>query len=71
MEDFCELVSGKLSSVAVYRFFLPTIKTLEGICLALAEKFLQKELRIIFVFKIILLKRIIKFSFKLIYEQLN
>ena len=26
------------------RFFLPTNKTFEGICLALEEKFLQKEL---------------------------
>ena len=26
------------------RFFLPTNKTFEGICLALAGKFLQKEL---------------------------
>ena len=34
------------------RFFLPTNKT--GICLALAGKFLQKELWILFVFKIIL-----------------
>ena len=36
------------------RFFLPTNKTFEGICLALAGKFLQKELWILFVFKIIL-----------------
>ena len=38
------------------RFFLPTNKTFEGICLALAEKFLQKELWILLVFKIILWK---------------
>ena len=38
----------------VRRFFLPTNKTFEGICLALAGNFLQKELWIIFVFKIIL-----------------
>ena len=36
------------------RFFLPTNKTFEGIFLALAGKFLQKELWILFVFKIIL-----------------
>ena len=36
------------------RFFLPTNKTFEGICLALAGKFLQKELWFLFVFKIIL-----------------
>ena len=36
------------------RFFLPTNKTFEGICLALAGKFLQKELWIPFVCKIIL-----------------
>ena len=53
------------------RFFLPTNKTFEGICLALAGKFLQKELWILFVFKIILKKKIIKFSFKLIYEKVN
>ena len=35
-------------------FFLPTNKTFEGIRLALAGKFLQKELWILFVFKIIL-----------------
>ena len=48
------------------RFFLATNKTFEGICLALAGKFLQKESWIIFVFK-----KIIKFSFKHIYEQVN
>ena len=52
-------------------FFLPTNKTFEGICLTLAGNFLQKELWILFVFKIILQKKIIKFSFKLIYEQVN
>ena len=36
------------------RFFLLTTKTFEGICLALARKFLQKEFWILFVFKIIL-----------------
>ena len=36
------------------RFFLKTNKTSEGNCLALAGKFLQKELGILFVFKIIL-----------------
>ena len=36
------------------RFFLPTNKTFEGIYLALAGKFIQKELWIFFVFKIIL-----------------
>jgi len=39
------------------RFLLPTNKTFEGICLALAGKFLQKELLILFVFKIIPLKK--------------
>ena len=39
------------------RFFLPTNKTFEGICLALAGKFLQKELWILFIFKTILLKK--------------
>ena len=54
------------------RFFSPTNKSFEGICLALTGKFLQKELWILFVFQIILQKKkIIKFSFKLIYEQLN
>ena len=52
-------------------FFLPTNKTFEGICLALAGNFLQKELWIIFVFKIILQKKIIKLSFTLIDEQVN
>ena len=41
------------------RFFLPTNKTFEGICLALEGKFLQKELWIIFVFKIVLWKRLL------------
>ena len=36
------------------RFFLPANKTSEGICLALPGKFPQKELCILFVFKIIL-----------------
>ena len=36
------------------RFFMPTNKTFEGICLALAGKSHQKELWILFVFKIIL-----------------
>ena len=38
------------------RFFLATNNTFEGVCLALAGKFLQKELWILFVFKIILWK---------------
>ena len=38
------------------RFFLSTNKTFEGICLALGGKFLQKEVWILFVFKIILKK---------------
>ena len=41
------------------RFFLATNKTFEGVCLALAGKFLQKELWILFVFKIILWKRLL------------
>ena len=36
------------------RFFLSINETFEGICLALTAKFLQKELWILFVFKIIL-----------------
>ena len=36
------------------RSFLPTNKTFEGICLALAGKFLQKDLWILFVYKVIL-----------------
>ena len=50
------------------RFFLPTNKTFEGICLALG-KISSKgvDLWIFFVFKIILLKKIIEFSFQLIY----
>ena len=39
------------------RFFLPTRNTFEGICLALAGKFLKNESWIIFVFKIILCKK--------------
>ena len=41
------------------RFFLATNKTFEGVCLALAGKFLQMELWILFVVKIILLKRLL------------
>ena len=41
------------------RFFLATNKTFEGVCLALAGKVLQKELWILFVFKIILQKRLL------------
>ena len=41
------------------RFFLATNKTFEGVCLALTVKFLQKELWILFVFKIILWKRLL------------
>ena len=36
------------------RIFLATNKTFEGVCLALAGKSLQKELLILFLFKIIL-----------------
>ena len=36
------------------RFFLVTNTTFEGVCLALAGKFLQNELWILLVFKIIL-----------------
>ena len=39
--------------------------------LALAGKFLQKELRFLFVFKIILWKRLLNLIFNLIYEQVN
>ena len=35
-------------------FFLATNKTFEGVCLALTGKFLQNELWILFVFKMIL-----------------
>ena len=41
-------------TAAARRFFLPTNKTFEGICLVLSGKFLQKELWFLFVFKIIL-----------------
>ena len=41
------------------RFFLPTDKNFEGICLALAGRFLQKKLWILFGFKVILLKRLL------------
>ena len=51
-------------------FFLPTNKTFDGIHLARAGKFLQKELWILFYLKSFY-KKIIKFSFKLIYEEVN
>ena len=41
-------------TAAVVGFPCQQIKLFEGICLALAGNFLQKELRILFVFKIIL-----------------
>ena len=41
------------------RFFLPTNKTFEGICLALVGEFLQKEVWILFVFKVILWKSLL------------
>ena len=48
------------------RFFLPTNKTFEGISLlALAGKFLQKELWILFLFKIILKKRLLNLDISL------
>ena len=50
------------------RFFLPTNKTFGGICLALAGKFLQKEF---FLYLNHSVKKIINFSFKLIYVQVN
>ena len=53
------------------RFFLPTNTASEDICLALKGKFPQKELWILFFFLNHSVKRIIKFSFKLIYEQVN
>ena len=52
------------------RFFFPTNKTFEGICLALAGKFRQKELWILFYLKSFC-KKIITFSFKFIYEQVK
>ena len=52
------------------RFFLATNKTFEGVCLALAEKFLQKEMES-FLYLKSFCKKIIKFSFKLIYKQVN
>ena len=52
------------------RFFLPTNKTFEGICLAPSGKFLQKELWILLYLKSSC-KKNIKISFKLIYEQVN
>ena len=50
-------------TAAVVAFSLRQIKLLKA--------FLQKELWILFVFKIIMYKKIIKFSFKLTYEQVN
>ena len=44
------------------RFFLPTNKTFEGICLVLAGKFLQKKSGILFVFKILRWLEIPKFT---------
>ena len=41
-------------TAAVVAFFLATNKTFEGVCLALAGKCLQKELWILFVFRITL-----------------
>ena len=53
------------------RVFLPTNKRwLEGICLALPGKLIQKEWWILFVFTVILRKSI-KFSFKIIYEHVS
>ena len=42
------------------RFFLATNKTFDGVCLALAGKFRQKELWILLVFKMIVFKMITK-----------
>ena len=53
------------------RVFLPTIKTFEGICIAIVGQFLQKELWILFVFETMAVKKTIKFSFKLIYEHVR
>ena len=39
--------------------FLPTNKTFEGICLDTVGRFLQKGLRILFVFEITLLRRLL------------
>ena len=56
-----------------HRFFLPTNKTFEGICLVLEGKFLQKELWILFVLKIVLYKRLLNLvlSLYLWTSQLN
>ena len=51
-------------------FFLPTNKTFDGIYLARAVKSLQKEMES-FLYLKSFCKKIIKFSFKLIYEQVN
>ena len=45
------------------RVFLPTIKTFEGICLAIVGKFLQKELWSLFVFETLLFIQTIKSLF--------
>ena len=59
-------MTKRLSGVPFYVFtfyvffvFLPTNKTFEGICLAIVGRFLQKELRILFVFEITLLCRLL------------
>ena len=43
----------------VFFVFLPTNKTFEGICLAIVGRFLQKGLRILFVFGMTLLRRLL------------
>ena len=41
------------------RVFLPTIKTFEGICIAIVGLFLQKELWILFVFETMVVKKLL------------
>ena len=52
------------------RFFLPTNKTFEDICLALAGNFCKRSCEF-FLYLKSLCKKNIKLSFKLIYEQVN
>ena len=51
------------------RFFLATNKTFEGVCLALEGKFLQKELWLLFLFKIILQQRLLNLVLSLFMKK--
>ena len=52
------------------RFFSPTNETFEGICSALAGNFFKRSCEF-FLYLKSFCKKIIKFSFKLIYERVN